>query len=134
MPLIEQMNKSNVSYKYKLDDDIKAHSQIGIYFPRYLVEVISEKVSFSSKYDIREYRYEINGKYLEFELDILEYEEVWYAFYILKDGQRIYSQWYSKNKRIIYDLEEKGKYNIRYFIKDNDNNIVYSDTERLVYK
>lgn len=43
-----------------------------------------------------------------------------YAWYILKDGERVDTVWYDSNPELIYTFTEPGNYQIKYFIKKGE--------------
>ncbi|MGL5902438.1 MAG: hypothetical protein ACRCZO_07080, partial [Cetobacterium sp.] len=80
---------------------------------------VHNKIEKNKKQKNEELIIRIIGNSYEFKVNTDE-KEVFYAFYLYKDGERIDLKWYSKEKSYKIDLKNSGKYKIKYFIKQRD--------------
>lgn len=76
-----------------------------------------------------------NSKKLVLEIrnntDIALYDFIEFAYYLMKDEETKEISWYSLNSGVVYELNESGTYNIRIFMKKNNNEVIYMDTNKV---
>ncbi|MEG1141936.1 MAG: hypothetical protein RSE41_05770, partial [Clostridia bacterium] len=65
-------------------------------------------------------------------IDMYNYLE--FAYYLIKDNETYKVTWYSLNNNISYDLKEDGIYNIKVFIKKDNNEVISMNTEKIDFK
>lgn len=95
---------------------------------------------FAGKYIIGKNKFKLNHvqcyideNILYCKLDIEEYSELNYAYYIMLNGVVIEKRWYSREKSMEYKIEKQGKYSVMYFLRDDDGNKVIDVTEKVEY-
>ena len=64
--------------------------------------------------------------------NIVDNEEIEYAFYLMKDGKKIEVKYYSKSNTTVFQLEESGEYSIVGFIKYKEEK-AYKSTRRIEF-
>lgn len=61
-------------------------------------------------------------------------EEYTYAFYVLKNGERVDTFWYSTKPNCVYWLSEPGEYVIRAFVKNANEELAWGESETIEFK
>jgi serine O-acetyltransferase len=60
-------------------------------------------------------------------------DQLKYAFYLYKDQEIIEKSTYSDNPEILFNLQDKGLYSVRVFIKDKQNNKIANTSEKITF-
>lgn len=53
------------------------------------------------------------------------HDEESFAWYIIRNGERIDTIWYEKENHLEYTFHDPGNYQIKYFVKDDDSKLMY---------
>ena len=69
---------------------------------------------------------------LSFQIAAPKDENTLYAFYVMRDSKRIYTQGYSSTPAITFKLTDPGKYSVVYFLKQKEE-VVYHTSDSVPY-
>lgn len=62
-----------------------------------------------------------------------KYEDLKYAYYLIKDKEAIEKHWYSNDNTHVFNIKDNGIYEIRYFIENEYKERITNITEQYIY-
>lgn len=118
---------------YSLDlGDFNSHNDVGRFFPEFLKNTIMRILDSTFIKQIKTNIISIKtGSKLQFEVNARG-KDMKYAWYVFKDNEVIEKNWYKSSNLICWEPAEKGKYKIKIFVKDTENQVVSKMTDEII--
>lgn len=108
--------------------DYKDHGDV-TYFQKLLVDKLIELVP-TLKYTLRITNIDVTQNQNIFNIHVTANEQVEFALYVYKDGERINSIWYSPKDEFRIEAKEPGSYSFIVFAKNKNNKMTSVETPK----